>query len=68
MNSFQVTGSGVSMEMAMRKGHEQILSKIQEIQESNHLLSPPAIETQSHSSWYQSGMGFYATFFITLKM
>lgn len=67
MNSFQVTASGVGMEMAMRKGHEQIVAKIQEIQEANHLLTPPVIETQSHSSWYQSGVGFYATFFITLK-
>lgn len=68
MNSFHVTGAGVGMEMAMRKGHEQIIAKIQEIQEASHLISPPVIETQSHSSWYQPGVGFYATFFITLKM
>lgn len=68
MNSFHVTGQGVSMEMAMRKGHEQIVEKIQEITETHHRLVPPAIETQSHSSWHASGMGFYATFYITLKM
>lgn len=68
MNSFQITSSSVSMETAMRRGHEQIVAKLQEIQEENHLLTPPVIETQSHSSWYQPGVGFYATFFITLKM
>jgi hypothetical protein len=68
MNSFHVTGAGVSMEMAMRKGHEQILERIQEITESHHRLVPPTIETQSHSSWYASGVGFYATFYITLKL
>lgn len=68
MLSFQVTAAGVGMEMAMRKGHEQIMANIQQIQEENHLLTPPVIETQSHSSWYVSGVGFYATFYITLKM
>lgn len=68
MNAFHVTGKGVSMEMAMRHGHEQIMAKIQEITETHHRLTPPTIETQSHSSWYASGMGFYATFYITLKL
>jgi hypothetical protein len=68
MNSFHVTGSGVSMEMAMQRGHEQIVARIQEITETHHRLTPPVIETQSHSSWYVSGVGFYATFYITLKL